>query len=271
MKTIPQSQKKRLLCLLILYLVVPAPIFCQTSPSPLPSAVAAQPPAPLGIPNPFEPISRELFATLKKVNPFQAVLDNINATNNPQPDVMPLAAAISVVQQALEKYQRLQRDYEKNDSSKEGKNDLNSATLPDIESAEFGFKVTQKKSVGADISWFIITISGKIEDQNVKEVTFTYSVPKPGKGLKEVSLQAEKPLTLQEDLVPTLQQAALAAKNDFTWGGKNFTKKITVNLEYGVGVKLEVGAKIPVYTLIVGPNASWDKNAVQSVKLVFGK
>ena len=148
---------------------------------------------------------------------------------------------------------------------------MNSATLPDLESAEFGFKVTQKKTIGLDISWWIITFSGKHEDQNVKEVTFTYSVPKSGKGLTEVLLQAEKPLTLQEDLVPTLQQAALASKNDFTWGGKNFTKKITVNLEYGVGVKLEAGAKIHIYTLIVGPNASWDKNAVQSVKLVFGK
>jgi hypothetical protein len=254
-------KKETLLSLLILCFVVPTSIFSKSSPPQVVPTGTTSPQAPLEIPNPLELATRipsQLFGKLMKKNPFQAVLEYIEATKNPQPAEVPLTTAIAETQEALARYQQWQQEQQP------------SATLPDLESAEFGFKVTETKTAGVDIGWYIITLGAKHQVQNVKNVTFTYAVPKATKESKEVSLAAEKTLTLQEDLVATLQRAVLAAKNDFTWGGKNkFTKTVTLSLEYGVAVKLEAGAKIPVYTLIVGPSASWDRNAVQSIKLTL--
>jgi hypothetical protein len=260
MTLIPQIQRKTLCSLMILCLLVPAPIFCQTSPS-LPAATAP-PPAPVEIPNSIEratPIARDVFAKLLKVNPFQALLDYIRSTNNPQPDIVPLAAAISAVQQALEKYKQLEQEQHRSGSF----------SNLDLNSAEFDFKVTRSTAFGVNLSWVIITIGAKRTDQEVNDATFTYTVPKPKDKSEQLSLMAAKTARLEEDLVPALQQAALAAENEFTWGGKKFNKQVTITLQYGVEVKLDVAANIPVYTLTVGPSASWAKNAVQSVKLVF--
>ena len=199
------------------------------------------------------PIPLHEYSALVKANPN----DDLKAARSAnRPDLIPLAAALAQVQTALDKYRGLP----------------GAKTLPPLESAEFEFKVTKQFVIGAKLSLWIITIGGSRTTQDVNGLKFTYSAPKatPTPTPKPSAQLTARGQTLQENLVNTIQQAALVAKNDFTWGGKNYTKQIEVKLEYGVDVKFEGGLQIPVYTLTVGPNASWDKNAVQSVTLTFG-
>ncbi len=170
---------------------------------------------------------------------------------------LPLDVAIQQVQKALDTYRVLQSENPK---------------LPPLKSAEFDFKVTRTSGGGLSLNLWIITIGGKAQKQGVNDVTFTYTVPTvtPTPAPREKGFGAKFP-TLQENLVSTIQEATLAAKNKFQWGGQDLDEGITIKLDYGVEVQFNAGLQIPIYTLTVGPSASWDKNAVQSVKLVFEK
>jgi hypothetical protein len=146
--------------------------------------------------------------------------------------------------------------------------------LPPLKTVKFDFKVTNTKVEGLNLSFWIITIGGKTQSQNVTDMKFTYSppamTPTPSPGPKAAELEGNIQ-TLKENLVATIKEAAAVAKNKFQWGGQDWNEAIEIELDYGIEVQLSGALQIPVYTLIVGPSASWDKNAVQSVTLEFEK
>jgi hypothetical protein len=173
-------------------------------------------------------------------------------------DTVPLSWVISQVQKALVQY---------NNSLGTGKD-----ALPPLDSAEFDFKVTTAVVEGAKINFWIFSIGGSHEKDAVNDVTYTYSVPKATSS--ELRAEMNKPSkspTLAEELVATIQRAAVAVKTAPTLGKLKFSK-FTANIQYGVKWDASGGINVPVVaTLVAGVNADVNKNSVQSVKLVFGK
>jgi|SRR5208337_5010612 len=167
-------------------------------------------------------------------------------------DAAPLDLIISQVKAALDLYQQ---------------NVGNSPdALPPLTSAEFDFKTTTAKVEGFTINLLIFKIGGSHEKDVVNDVTFTYAVPPPSKGL----LSRKKPPTLTEQLANTIQSAAASVKTCKQIGKLSFTK-FTVNLQYSVKWDGNIGASVPISLVTLGPSADVNKNEVQSVKLVFGK
>lgn len=175
--------------------------------------------------------------------------------------ILPLDVAIQEVSEALNTYRTLQAE---------------NPALPPLKTVKFDFKVTTTKMLGLSLNLFIITIGGKTQTQDVNDMKFTYSLPPatptpaPTPGEKGTEF-AGKTQTLKENLVTRIKEAAAAAKNKFHWGGQDWDQAIEIELDYGIEVQLSGALQIPVYTLTVGPSASWDKNAVQSVTLDFEK
>ncbi len=169
------------------------------------------------------------------------------------PDKCELSLVMTQVKDALDKYQR---------SIGSGPD-----ALPPLMTAEFDFKATTSKTVGGTINFFIFTIGASHENDQVQDVTYTYSVPPPEKkaGLSGVK---KPPVTLTEALVSTIQNAAFAVKTSGTVGKLKF-KQLTVNVQYGVIWSGKAGANIPISFVTTGLSGEIKKNTVQSVKLVF--
>jgi hypothetical protein len=140
--------------------------------------------------------------------------------------------------------------------------------LPALSSAEFDFKTTTAKTVGATVNLFIFKIGGSHEKDDVNETTFTYSIPPPTPPAQVQS--SKKPPTLQEQLAYTIQAAALAVKQSKKLGPLSFTKFV-VTIQFGVKWEGQAGVNVPISFVTVGLSGDISKNTVQSVKLTFGK
>src|SRR4051812_13578442 len=81
------------------------------------------------------------------------------------PDLVPLSAVVSQVQDAIAEYQH----------NLGGGADA----LPALASAEFDFKTTTATTVGGSVNFFIFKFGASRESDVVNEVTLTYAVPKP--------------------------------------------------------------------------------------------
>ena len=172
----------------------------------------------------------------------------------PPADAGPLDLVIPQVKAALDQYQQ---------SLGSGPD-----SLPPLTSAEFDFKTSTATTVGGSINFFIFKIGGSHEKDVCNDVTFKYSVPPPPKGL--TSHAKPNPPTLTEDLLSTIQAAALAVKSAGSLGPLGFSQ-LTVTIQYGVKWDGNLGANVPISFVTVGLSGDKNKNTVQSVKLVFGK
>ena len=171
--------------------------------------------------------------------------------SGPPADGALLSAVITQVQAALDQYQRTRGS--------------GSDALPALTSAELDFKVTTTTSVGGTINLIIFKIGASREDAVVSDVTMTYSLPTPPKGDEKAA-----PSVLTQQLVGAIRGAAAAAKKAPNLGGTKFSK-LAVNLQFGVKWDGNAGANVPISIVTVGINGDKNRNAIQSVKLVFGK
>src|SRR5207249_2777064 len=140
------------------------------------------------------------------------------------------------------------------------------ADLPKIMSAEFDFKVSTATVVGVKVNLWILTLGGSLEKDHVNDVTFTYARPEaPKQMLSPLSFgpasdifkkiadlftkkkQAPPPARLSDELLATIQAAAIAAKNEFKVDNVVFDKKVTVQIQFGVKLDTQASASIPVY------------------------
>ena len=213
-----------------------------------------------------------------KQAPYDSIENDIAALIGAkrQMDLAPLGLVMYEVQDTLHRF---------NDSVKDG-----GADLPQIMSAEFDFKVSTATVVGVKVNLWILTLGGSLEKDHVNDVTFTYARPAPPKQtLSPLSFgpasdffkkiadlftkkkQEPPPARLSDELLATIQAAAIAAKNEFKIDNVVFDKKVTVQIQFGVKLDAQASASIPVYALVVGPSIDRNANVTQSVKLVFGK
>lgn len=169
-------------------------------------------------------------------------------------DVAPLELVIAQVKAALDEYQR----------NLGGGADA----LPPLSSAEFDFKTTTGKTAGFTINLLIFKFGTSHENDEVNDVTYTYTVPKPSTppGLSAL----KKPPELKDELAKTIQSAAKAVKTSGTLGKLNFSK-LTVNLQYGVTWDINASGNFQFTLVTAGVSGDKKKNTVQSVKLVFGQ
>ena len=164
-----------------------------------------------------------------------------------QDDKIPLGDVIKQVQDAVQEYQE----------SLGGRKDA----LPPLGEVELDFKVTTATNQTGGIDVYIFSFGVSHGDEVVNDVTYTYSLPPPPKGLR-------KPPELKDDLVKTIQSAAQAVKTATTLGKLKFGK-LTVNIQYGVKWGTKVGAHFPIKFVTIGLSADKNRNTVQSVKLTF--
>jgi Trypsin-co-occurring domain 2 len=169
-------------------------------------------------------------------------------------DLVPLAAVISQVQDALSQYQR--------------NLGTGADALPSLASAEFDFKTTVATTVGGSISLFIFKIGASREKDVVNDVTYSYAVPKPPASMG-IAAKTKIPL-LKDELAATIQHAAAAVRTAGTLGSLTFSK-LTINLQFGVKWDGSGGVTAPIQLVTIGLSGDRNKNTVQSVKLVFGK
>jgi hypothetical protein len=213
-----------------------------------------------------------------KQRPYDSIENDVAALVGArrQMDLAPLGLVMYEVQDTLHRF---------NKTVEEG-----GADLPKITSAEFDFKVSTATVVGVKVNLWILTLGGSMEKDHVNDVTFAYARPEPPKqtpsplsfgapsdifkkiaDLFRKKKQEPPPARLSDELLATMQAAAIAAKNDFKVDNVTFDKKVTVQIQFGVKLDVQAGASIPVYGLVVGPSIDRNANVVQSVKLVFGK
>lgn len=213
-----------------------------------------------------------------KQDPYDSIENDIAALVGAkrQMDLAPLGLVMYEVQDVLHRF---------DDTVKNGGPDL-----PKIMSAEFDFKVSTATVAGVKVNLWILTLGGSLEKDHVNDVTFTYARPQaPKQTLSPLSFgpvsdifkkiadlftkkkQKPPPAKLSDELLATIQAAAIAAKNDFKVDNVVFDKKVTVQIQFGVKLDTQASASIPVYGLVVGPSIDRNANVAQSVKLVFGK
>ncbi|MGD0001674.1 MAG: hypothetical protein ABSE21_16370 [Bryobacteraceae bacterium] len=174
-------------------------------------------------------------------------------TPTPPPDTAPLERVIEEVNKALDDYQ-----------SNRG---TGADALPPLSSVEFDFKVTKSVVIGGSVNLFIFKIGGSHEKDDVNDVTYTYSVPKP----KEPrALTNKKPPELREALAQTIQTSVAALKTAGVIKGTSLTK-IAISIQYGVKWDGNGGISAPISFVTIGLSGDVSKNTVQSVKLTFGQ
>ena len=183
-----------------------------------------------------------------------AVAKQSDKPSSDSSDLAPLKVAIDQVRAALDEYQK--------------NRGTGSAELPPLSAAEFDFKVTTTVSSGVTFSILIFKFGNTTERSDVSDVTFTYALPPPEPKIGAESVQP--PPLLKDELAKTIQGAASALKESFTFGNLPL-KQVTVNIQYGV--KRDVsGSGTPTISLVtVGLSGDKNKNSIQSVKLTFGK
>jgi len=138
--------------------------------------------------------------------------------------------------------------------------------LPPLRSADFSFRVTTSRNVGASISLLIFKLGASRQTDTLNEVNFHYE-PK-AKGPEFMADQNAPPLA--EQILATVVAAAEQIKK-----AKAVQKmplaSVAVTIQFGVKWDSSGGAS-PKYDIVtVGLNATANRNAVQTVKLVFGK
>lgn len=164
-------------------------------------------------------------------------------------NLVDLNTVIKAVQEAVDDYQRVHGD---------------DKALPPLASAEFDFKTTVDKVAGIGINFWIIKLGVTKTNEVVNQITFTYEPPKIIK-----VLGSGKPPELKDSLSKALAAAGAAVKNSDT--DKLKFKKLAVTLQFGVKWDGNGGVAIPISLVTIGPNVDVNKNAVHSVKVVFGK
>ena len=238
--------------------------------APLPGLTDAQngPEARAALPSPT-PIKDP---NILKQGPYDSIENDIDALVGAkrQMDLAPLGLAIYEVQDALNRYSN------------------SGSSLPPVTSAEFDFKVSTATIAGAKVNIWILAFGGSMESDHVNDVTFTYAQPSGGHATKAITFdppnvfqkiidlfkkkkQEPPPAKLTDELLATIQAAAIAAKNDFKINGTTFDKKVTVTIQFGVQLDAQASASIPVYSVVIGPSIERKANVSQSVKIVFGK
>jgi hypothetical protein len=171
----------------------------------------------------------------------------------PTPEnAVPLNSVIAQVESALVQYQ---------DNIGNGP-----PALPPLSSAEFDFKVTTGRVTTTGINLLIFKIGGSYEYDVVHELTFTYAVPKPKVSI--TALGPEPPKQLKETLASTIQSAAAAVKTSRTAAGLPF-KNLTMIIQYGVKWEGSITASGPISFVTASLGGTKNRNAVQSLKLVF--
>lgn len=175
---------------------------------------------------------------------------------NKQPDGLPLDKVIAQVQDALNEYQ----------------NNLGTGDyqLPPLSSAEFDFKTTTGKIGGVNITLLIFKFGASHEKDAVNDVTYTYAPPPPPPPPHGALASSQPPPSLKDQLAQTIQSAAKAVQGSSTAGGLSFSK-LTVNLQYGVKWDVNGAGSYTISLVTIGVSGDYNKNTVQSVKLVFGK
>ena len=217
-------------------------------------------------------------SNILKQAPYDSIENDIDALIGAkrQMDLAPLGMVMYDVQDALHRFK--------------GTDPQERTGFPNLKSAEFDFKVSTATVVGVKVNLWIFTLGSSLEHDHVNDVTFTYAHPKgakttpsalsfgsPADSFKKIidwfmkKKHEPPPATLSDELLATIQAAAIAAKNDFKFENVTFEKEVTVQIQFGVKVDVQAGASIPVYSLVVGPSIDRNANVAQSVKLVFGK
>ena len=136
--------------------------------------------------------------------------------------------------------------------------------LPALKSADFDFKTSSSKSVGASFTFFIFTLGGSHSDESANDVVFHYEVPKP---TRFQSHAQKTPVQLREQLTHTIEAAARSLQNAPSVTGLTFTR-LAVTLSYGVTWSVNGGISVPML-VTSGLNAKKDHNAIQTIHLEF--
>lgn len=167
-----------------------------------------------------------------------------------KPDTFPLQDVLTQVNLALQDYQI---------AAEQSNN-----KLPALKFADFDFKTSTSKSVGASFTFFIFTLGGSHSHESANEVVFHYEVPEPPKSQPH-ALTA--PVQLREQLTKTIEAAAQALHGAPELKGLAFTR-LAVNISYGVTWSVNGGISVPML-VTSGLNAKKDHNSIQTLHLEF--
>jgi hypothetical protein len=182
----------------------------------------------------------------------------------PADKLVPLSLVVCEVEKALDAYQQ---SPEVSDKTKKD-------VLPGILSADFDFKTVVDTKGTLGIGFYIFKIGGSYDKQTTNDVVFQY-VPKslvkgPGYAVEKATV------TLQEQLLKTIKDAASAIKAEqarpvpISEKDPLVFKQLSVTISYGVTWDINGGATVPISVVTLTAQLDRSKNAVQSVKLVFG-
>jgi hypothetical protein len=176
----------------------------------------------------------------------------------------PLSLVVCEVEKALDAYQQ---SPEVTDKTKKD-------VLPGILSADFDFKtvVDTKGTVG--IGFYIFKIGGSYDKQTTNDVDFQY-VPKslvkgPGYAIEKATV------SFQDELLKTIKNAAQSIKDEqarpvpISSKDPLVFKQLSVTVSFGVTWDINGGINVPINIVTLTAQLDRSKNAVQSVKLVFG-
>ncbi|PZR73654.1 MAG: hypothetical protein DLM73_09865 [Chthoniobacterales bacterium] len=161
-------------------------------------------------------------------------------------DAIPLKSVLAVVNEAVSKAEKVQQ--------------AKGSPLR-LKSASFTFKTVSTIEGGGELGVLVINASVSISNQTTDSVTYSYEKPKTSLLALTTNAEAGK-------LATAIDKKLNAAVPDFHNIPLN---EIKVGVDFGVERKVGANAKIPVWSITIGPKVAASKNAVQSISLVFGK
>jgi hypothetical protein len=175
-------------------------------------------------------------------------------------DKVKLSSVIHEAKLAIDDYQNTKRL-----AGGDGERSL----LP-LKSAEFTFKTEVSASAGGDVELYVFALGASVERRLVNEMTFTYTVPPPSPLPRVMSVLGAARKDVRQDLTDAIAALARAVQGEGTMGPLQYSG-LTINLSYGVTTAASGGVKVPFQFVTAGVNAKGSRNAVQTIKLTFGR
>jgi hypothetical protein len=145
--------------------------------------------------------------------------------------------------------------------------------LPPLATADFDFKTVVDTKGGLSINLFIITLGATHDKQQTNELDFQY-LPHVQPKLEFMDLDGQKaPVTLYQELLDTLKEAAKevkkASENTTSGNTKLDLCQLSLALSFGVTTDVQGGVKAPIQMVTISATLDHSRNNVQQVKLVF--
>jgi hypothetical protein len=155
--------------------------------------------------------------------------------------------------------------------------------LPPLRKAELSFKTVTTKKLGFTVSVLVFTVGGTHQNDATREILDSWDVPQapPNVGFtsdssyiawlsRKQKAEKIKDPSLAKDLRAFIQQVAEQEKPGEP-GGDNEQHTVVLTQTFGVQWDFNVGAKIPIQLVPLGPTFDRNRADTQSIKLTFSK